>query len=429
MGKKLRDAQTSPPGFISGSDCGLVEGTTTYKQSYPHGGAGPTSRPFPGPGGGPMLVMPDGKPAGRHTAEVSGKNDVTHILATKKTFPDRIYHPSDVVVPKGSAVATDFTTNYCALGKPVPAGHADSISAGKPLDYFTSGGVLGFTNTGKPLLDKQPCQGAHDYAQGTVILPDGSKPSFSTSHGAAYSARDGRDVQKALSARSAGRTVRDSDIVSKEALTGAHPDVRAREGKKLQTCLAPDGGTRYDVTTNKACMGNDEALKKSCSRTVQKPRNQDGFSLRVEHERRWRKQLLGSNAGSKAETASSALPAGFQSTKFAERQQRAAKYGARMQPLFEDDVKLTRRTKQDIVVPDAEGLLGNFETTTATVHCDPYKRMRAAKAASEASAVSAFSSGGSQAGSQVPVPQDDSVDHLLRSEASLATGFSASLMS
>jgi hypothetical protein len=341
----------------------------------------------------------------------------------------RIYHPSDVVVPKGSAVDTDFTTNYCALGKPVPAGHADAISAGKPLDYFTSGGILGFTNTGKPLLDKQPSHGAHDYAQGTVILPDGSKPSFSTSHGAAYSARDGKADQKALSARSAGRTVRESDIVSKEALKGAHPDVRAREGKKLQTCLAPDGSERYDVTTSKGCMANDEALRKSCSRTVQKPRNQDGFSLRVEHERKWRKQLLGSNAGSKAaSTNSSALPAGFQSTKFHERSQRAAKYGARMQPLFEDDVKLTRPLgKQDIVVPDAEGHVGGFETTTATVHCDPYKRMRA-KGVSEASAASAFSSGGSQAGSQLPVPQDDSVDHLLRSEASLATGFSASLM-
>jgi len=425
MGKKLRDARTSPAGFISGSECGLVEGTTTYKQSYPHGGANPTSRPFPGNGGGPALVVPDGKPAGQATTEIGGKNDVTHILATKKTFPMRIYHPSDAVVPKGSAVATDFTTNYCSLGKPIPEGHADAVSAGKPCEYFTSGGILGFTNTGKPLLDKQPSSSAHDYAQGTVILPDGSKPSFSTSNGAAYSARDGRDVQKALSARSAGRTVRESDIVSKESLKGAHPDVRAREGKKLQTCLAPDGSTIYDTTTNKACMASEEALKKSCTRTVQKGRNQDGFSMRVEHERRWRKQLLGSDAGSKAATTvSSVLPAGFQSNKFNERSQRAAKYGARMQPLFEDDVKLTRPlAKQDIVVPDAEGLLGNFETTTATTHCDPYKRMRAAKAVSEATAASAFS-----VGSQAPVQQEDSVDHLLRSEASVATGFSGTLM-
>eukprot|EP00746_Dinoflagellata_sp_MGD_P002998 gnl/MRDRNA2_/MRDRNA2_105841_c0_seq1.p1 gnl/MRDRNA2_/MRDRNA2_105841_c0~~gnl/MRDRNA2_/MRDRNA2_105841_c0_seq1.p1 ORF type:complete len:427 (-),score=85.25 gnl/MRDRNA2_/MRDRNA2_105841_c0_seq1:165-1445(-) len=426
MGKKLRDARTSPAGFISGSDCGLVEGTTTYKQSYPHGGANPTSRPFPGNGGGPALVVPDGKPAGQASTEVGGKNDVTHILATKRTFPDRIYHPSDAVVPKGSAVPLDFSTNYCALGKTIPAGHADAVSAGKPCEYFTSGGILGFTNTGKPLLDKQPSSSAHDYAQGTVILPDGSKPSFSTSHGAAYSARDSRDVQKALSARSAGRTIRESDIVSKEALHGAHPDVRAREGKKLQTCLAPDGSAMYDVTTNKACMANEEALKKSCTRTVQKVRNTDGFSLRVEHERRWRKKLLGGNSEKAASTVSSALPAGFQSTKFNERSQRAAKYGARMQPLFEDDVKLTRPLgKQDIVVPDPEGKLGCFETTTGTAHCDPYKRMRAARGISEATVASAFSVGG---GSQAPAPQEDSVDQFLRSEASVATGFSASLM-
>jgi hypothetical protein len=215
-------------------------------------------------------------------------------------------------------------------------------------------------------------------------------------------------------------------MVSKEALAGAHPDVRAREGKKLAKCLAPEGEVLYDASTYKSCMAGDEALRKSCTRTVQRARNQDAFSLRVEQERKWRKQLLGSNAESKAASAVSSLPAGFQSSHYLERAQRAAKYGIRMQPLFEDDVKLERRVKEDIVVPDAEGLLGKFETTTGTAHCDPYKRMKSVprgKSTSEASTASAFSAAGSQAGSQVPVPMD-----FVKSEASHASGFSAAMM-
>lgn len=423
MGKKVRETPRHP-GFISGSECG-AEGTTTYTQSYPHGGANPTSRPFPGTGGGPALVVPDGPSAGRKSAEVSGKNDVTHILATKKTFPMRIYHPSDVVVPKGSAVDTDFTTNYAALGKPKEG--SVGPSAGKQLDYFTSGGILAFTNTGKPLLDRQPASGAHDYDKGTVILPDGSKPDFCTSTKASYTARGSGDVKKALSARSAGRTIRESDVVSAPALAGAHPDVRAREGKKVQTCLAPEGETRYDTTTVKSCMAGDDALRKSCARTIRKPRDQDGFSMRVEQERKWRKQLLGSNTASKAASTVSTLPAGFQSNVFHERAQRAAKYGARMQPLFEGDVKLERPLGQkDIVVPDGEGHVGGFETTTGTTHCDPYKRMRSARAktTTEASAASAFSAAGSQVGSHAGTELAAPVDYA-RSEASHASGFSA----
>jgi hypothetical protein len=344
---------------------------------------------------------------------------VTHVLATKRTFPDRIYHKSDVVVPKGSAVETDFTTNYKLQGDSLEGDRHKAKSAGKALDYFQCGGILAFTNTGKTLLDRQPASNAHNYDEGCIILKDGGKPDFTTTTAKDYPAKSGKKV---LSARSAGRVLpgRDTDLTSKEALAGIHPDVRLREGKKVAKMLAPEGDVRYDTSTNNCCMAGDEALRKSCARTVQKPRDQDGFSMRVEQERKWRKQLLG-GTGSKAASTVSTLPAGFQSTKFHERAQRAAKYGARMQPLFEDDVKVSTeaRGQKDIVVPDGEGQVGAFETTTGVTHSDPYKRIKFAKGAkttSEASVASAFSATGSQAGSQVP-----------RSEASHASGFAAAM--
>lgn len=402
----------------------MIHGTTTYKQSYPHGGANPTSRPFPGNDGGPVLVVPDGKPAGMSAAEVISREAVRGtILATKKAFPERI-SAADPLGTKESAIDRDFTTNYCTLGKAAPEGHRDIKASGKPLNYFTSGGILGFTNTGKPLADRQPLHGTDDYAQGSVLLPDGSKADFTTVHKASYSGRTGKEAQKAFSARHAGKHVQESDVVLPPALKGAHPDVRARQGKLVKGVICPDGSIRYDVTTSNGCMAGKDALEKSCSRTVQKPRNTGG--LRADLERKWQKQINGSNAGSKAaSTTISVLPAGFQSSKSNERSQRNAKYGVRMQPLFEDDVKLERPLpKEYIVVPEADGVVC-FETTTGTAHCDPYGRMSKARAkgASEASAVSGFSAGGSQAGSQIPV------DNMLRSEVSHVSGFSASLMS
>lgn len=435
MGRKVLGAGASPPGFISGGEGGIKEGVTTYMQSYPHGGANPTSRPFPGNGGAPALVVPDGKPAGRNSAEVFGRNDVTHILATKRTFPDGpTYRASDALVPKGSAVERDFTTNYCAHGKAAPAGYADKLSAGKPMATMSSGGILGFTNTGKPLVDRQPVGNADDYAEGQIILPDGSKPNFVSVHKAGFPARDSQDdiVQQALSARHAGKQVRKGEVLSPSVLTGAHPAVRLLEGQKVKKILAPGGKVKFDdATTNKTCLASDEAARQQCTRTVQKPRNQDAFSLRVEQERKWRKQLLGSNAASKATSAVSTVPAGFQSSVFNERAQRAAKYGSRVVALFEEDVKLGARVKEDIVVPEADGKVC-FETTTAAVHYEPPKnyyqtprkcKPRGLGSESEASAASGFSGAASRVGSEMPVGID-----VPRSEASHVSGFSAAMM-
>jgi len=83
---------------------------------------------------------------------------------------------------------------------------------------------------------------------------------------------------------------------------------------------------------------------------------------------------------------------GHSSKKF-ERDQLNAKYGARMQPLFEDDVRgvTAALAHGDIVVPHgsaidwAEGL----KSTTAAVHADPYGGKK--RGDSEASYVSGFS--------------------------------------
>lgn len=405
MGKKTQEARRSAPGFISGSECG-EHGTTTYMQSYPHGGANPTSRPFPGAGGGPPLEPSAGPSAGRSNKEVQRP------LPTKRCFPMRIYHPSDVVVPKGSAVDLDFITTYCALGEsPAAEGPHRAASAGKALDYFTSGGILALTNTGKPLFDRQPAHGADDYGQGQVILPDGSKPEFTTCHGD-FRRNTAEEKKKALSARSAGRSIREMTEI------GCVGDI----SKKVAKCIHPEGDVRYDMSTNKACMAGEEALRKSCTRTVQKGRNQDAFSLRVEQERKWRKQM--SNATSKAGSTISTIPAGFQNNQFAERAQRAATYGAIVQPLFEDDVKLGRRVPQDIVVPDPDAS-GDFKTSTGAAHCHPFNlkgrstssRATRGKSTSEATTASAFSAVGSQAGSQAPA-----------SCASAKSGFSAAMM-
>lgn len=173
--------------------------------------------------------------------------------------------------------------------------------------------------------------------------------------------------------------------------------------------MHPDGDVRYNKSTNQADLAGEQALRKSCKNTAKKERKQDNFALRVEQEKKWRKQLL-ENSGSKAVSSISTFPAGFLSKDADGRAQRSSTYGPRVQVLFEEDVKTFPRAPEDIIVPSLEPL-GNFETEYAA-YCAPYKGYykqhgtKRGKSTSEATTASVFSAVDSKAGSQVLVPME-----------------------
>jgi hypothetical protein len=390
---------------------------TTYKNSYPVDGQFVSPR------------APSGKPAGRTSAEVWGKNDVTHTLATKRTFPMRIYHPSDVVVPNGSHVDAGFETTYGAVGEhtKVPQ-EGSAAAAGKSLEYFSSGGVLGFTKSGHPIGDRQPASKAKDYVDGHVIIQDGGHD-LTSSTKRSFPARSEKEILRSQSARCAGRTIRTPDIVTREALHGSHPDARVREGRKLKKCMAPEGNVLHGETTNQGCLASDAMVRKGCQQQGQRSRNHDGFSLRVEQERKWRRNLL--RGGEKDASTVSTLPAGFQSSKWLERDQLQARYGAQMVALCDGDVKLQRPLHHSDIIVGGSEKWDELKTTSATVHKDPYNRPIAMPrgGSSEASYASGRKVGSSEASYASGGPRFSSQPRSARgtsSEVSYVTGLSKS---